>query len=534
MPDTDHSDVLIIGAGLSGGVVAHTLTRSGFSVTCLERGQWHDRENYRGNRRDGELTALGPWSASPGTRQRVEDYPVIEDDADMKPLMFNGVGGSTILYGGHWMRMLPSDFRVRQMDHIADDWPISYGDLAPYYDRVDRAFGVSGLAGDPAYPHRPDYPMPPLPIGTWGEKIAGAHHRMGWHWWPGSNSIASRQYQGRRPCVQRSTCGTGCNEGAKASTDLTHWRAAVRDGANLLARATVSEIIVDDSGKIEGAAYRGDDGVNRKATADVVVMAASAIGTPRLLLHSTSRRHKSGLANSSGLVGKRLMMHPFTRVVGFFDEPMQSWQGHWGQSVYSMQFAETDRENGFLRGAKWNLSPSGGPLFAAMSAPPGARYGTRLHEHMRKWTGRSAIWGISCEDLPEEHNCVALDDRTHDEAGVPAARLSYRLSDNAKAMLAFNADQAIASFEEAGAHETLSYGILPEYGWHPLGTCRMGNDPETSVVDHWGRAHDASNLFIVDGSTFVTGSSVNPAATIAALALRTADRLIANRREIGR
>ena len=266
----------------------------------------------------------------------------------------------------------------------------------------------------------------------------------------------------------------------------------------------------------------------------MVVLAANAIGTPRLLLASADPTFPDGLANGSGLVGRRLMMHPFTRVVGLFDESLGSEQGHWGQSLYSMEFAETDTQRDFVRGAKWNLTPSGGPLNAVLFPWPGERlWGKAMHDHVQKWLGRAAIWGISCEDLPDPENRVVLDEELSDGDGNPASRIIYRVSENAHRMLAFNVAQATQSFRESGAYETLSLPLMPEFGWHPLGTCRMGVDPEDSVVDAFGRSHGLRNLFIADGSVVVTSSSVNPAATIAALALRTADRILASRGELG-
>jgi choline dehydrogenase-like flavoprotein len=525
-------DVLVIGAGLSGAVVAERLARAGMRVVCLEQGRRHDRSEYPGDKPGYELAALGPWHASPNVRRSAADYPILEDTAEMKPLLFNGVGGSTILYGGHWMRFLPSDFRTRTLDGVGDDWPFGYDELAPFYDEADRAFGASGFAGDPAYPERPDYPLPPLPIGRWGEKVAAAHEELGWHWWPGSNAIASRPYDGRRPCVQRSTCGTGCNEGAKASTDLTHWPKAEAAGASLITGARVSRIEVDGEGRARGAVFRRDGGLEERIEADLVVLAAGAIGTPRLLLLSAGGAHPEGLCNRSDLVGRRLMMHPFTRVVGFFDEYLGSHQGHWGQSLYSMEFAETDESRGFRRGAKWNLTPSGGPLHAALFPDAdGPLWGEAMHAHVEKWLDRSAIWGISCEDLPDPENRVVLDAAAADADGNPAARVIYRVDEASHRMLAFNAARAAESLQAAGAYETASLPIMSDFGWHPLGTCRIGDDPETSVADRFGRAHDVPNLFIADGSVVVTGSSVNPAATIAALALRTAEHIVATRRE---
>ncbi len=244
----DPADVLIIGAGASGAVVALRLAQAGFKVVCLEQGDWMDRDDYPGNKLDWELKARKDWATSPNVRGLAHDYPIVEDDTPVSPLMYNAVGGSTIIFAGAWPRALPSDFRVRSLDGIADDWPIDYFELLPYFYRTDRQFGVSGLPGDPAYPRDvEDAPMPPLPIGAAGLKVARAHTKLGWHWWPEFNSINSQPYDGRRPCVQRSTCQSGCNEGAKASTDLTHWPKAIALGATLITGARVSQVVTNDA-----------------------------------------------------------------------------------------------------------------------------------------------------------------------------------------------------------------------------------------------------------------------------------------------
>ncbi|MFV2064220.1 MAG: GMC oxidoreductase [Chloroflexota bacterium] len=527
---SEPADVLIVGGGASGGVVARRLAEAGFGVVCLEQGRWHDKTDYRGVELDWELTARKQWSGSPNIRDLPEDYPVDDRDSPVSPLMFAGVGGSLLLYAGSWPRMLPSDFHVRSLDGIADDWPLTYDELRPYYERSDRHFGVSGMGGDPAYPAGGDPPLPPLPIGVAGLKVARAHTRLGWHWWPEANSILSAPYQGRHPCVQRSTCQQGCNEGAKATTDLTHWPQAIAHGARLVTGARVRRLETNAAGLVNGATWIDVDGVEHFERAKVVVLAANAIGTARLLLLSDSPAHPDGLANSSGLVGKRLMMHPFANVAGLFDDDLESWQGQFGCSIESFEFYETDERRGFVRGAKWGLAPTGGPINAALPSRAGEQaWGPDHHLHMRSHFGRGANWGLFGEDLPDEANTVVLSPTLTDSSGVPAPELHYKVSDNSRRLLDFHVEKASQSLLEAGAHSVEVDRLMRYSGWHLLGTARMGDDASSSVVDRWNKAHDAPNLYVVDGSTFVTSGGVNPTSTICALALRAADHMVDSR-----
>ncbi len=527
------ADVLIIGAGASGSVAAKHLAEAGIDVVCLEQGPKVDNSEFWGDKPEWELMAQKRWHPNPNVRDLENDYPVDTSESDVNPLMYNAGGGSTILYAAHWQRFMPSDFRVKTLDGVADDWPFTYEDLEPFYDAMDIEMGVSGLGGDPAYPPGKAPPLPPLPIGKIGMKAAEGMNKLGWHWWPGPNAIPSRPYDGRNQCVRRGTCLTGCADRAKASTDHTHWPAALVHGATLITGARVREITVNAEGLATGAIYIDRNGREREQRAEVVIVCCNGVGTPRLLQLSKSARFPDGLPNSSGHVGKNLMMHPYAAVTGYFDEPLESWLGPAGQTIQSMQFYETDATRGFVRGAKWQVMPSGGPL--GMRAAYGGKpleeaWGANLHRNTRKVFGRAFEWGIIAEDLPDETNQVVLDAKLCDSDGIPSPKLIYKNSDNTKKLIDFHLERAKEATLAAGAVDMSVTPLMRDCGWHLMGTARMGVDPKRSVVDQWGRAHDVPNLYVYDGSVFVTSSGFNPTGTICAIALRSVKHLIAQRR----
>ena len=527
-------DVLVVGSGAAGAAVTKRLAELGAKVVCLEQGDWVRPSDYPSARPDWEIQVRrGRFNFSPNVRRRPEDYPVVEVGGDPpQVLMFNAVGGSTIHWAAHFPRFHPSDFRVKSLDGVADDWPISYRELEPYYDMNDREMGVAGLAGDPANPPRQPRTTPPLPLGMLGETITRGFDTLGWHWWVSDNAIISRDYDGRAACQLHGKCMFGCPTAAKASADVTYWPKALRHGATLKTWSRVREITVDSQGRTRGALYYDRQGNLREERARVVVVCSNGIGTPRLLLNSKSKWFPQGLANSNGVVGRNFMMHPFRTLEGVFGQRMDGYDGPFGIPAFSQQFYETDLKRGFVRGYIFFLERTFGPLHYAwggFSNHP-VPWGPDHHTVMRRRFPCLIRLTVMGEDLPEVTNAVTLDAEVKDSSGIPAPRVTYTYSENSLKMLEHGARMARQALEAAGAVEILDSGVVrPAY--HLMGTARMGSDARNSVVNAWHQAHDVKNLFIVDGSSFTTSAAVNPTSTIGALALRCAEGIWARRRE---
>jgi len=527
-------DILVIGAGASGAAATAWLSEAGFNVKCLEQGYWQDPSKYASASTDYEFEMLTNWSIDPNKRQLDVDYPVNDSNSPVTPVMFNGVGGSTILWSAHTPRFHPSDFRVKTLDGVADDWPITYEDLEEYYDLNDVVMGCSGINGDPANPPRSPRQMPPLPLGRDGMKLISGFEKLGWHWWPSDSYINSQRYgEGRDAC---NFCGhnhMGCFQRAKSSTDLNYWPRALRNGASIETGARVRRVTTDASGRVTGADFVDSKGNERYQSARAVIMAANGIGTPRLLLNSASDSHPDGLANSSGLVGKNLMFHPFAMISGTFPEKMDTWKGPLSNFAMSQEFYETDKSRGFVRGYTYQFQRSLGPAWIAKGGfRDRVPWGAGHHEELQKRLGSTMALAIIGEDLPEEHNQVDLDPDLTDSDGIPAPRLHYTLSKNSRDQLDHGIENAKKVLEAAGATDIYVDPMMRQSGWHLMGTARMGDDRAHSVVDKWGQAHNTDNLFIIDGSVFVTGAAVNPTPTIQALALRTADYIVDNRQDL--
>jgi choline dehydrogenase-like flavoprotein len=514
-------EACIIGSGAGGGVVAKELGERGVSVVVLEAGR---RFNPL---KDFSDTASNDWErAQDWSKFRVPAMGTYVRGSQKYPLTINqacGVGGMTLIYLGYVPRMLPDDFRIHALDGVGADWPITYEDLAPNYRRVELELGVSGQNGDPWGPPIEPYPNPPFEFSYYNKILKRGFDKLGIRLWPAPRAILSRPYDGRPACVGAGTCHLGCLTGARSSVDVTYIPKAEATGRVKVCPESVAiRIEVDARGKAKSVIYVDKDGVKHEQEAEVIIVSAGAVQSPRLLLASESLLFPDGLANSSGLVGKNLMEHLSVRSSALCPERLDSFRGILGGGAYSRDFAQTAPTNAFARG--WKLDINNGDLPGPASMAdliPG--WGAWHKDYMRKYFGHVAGISTAGEQLPDERNCVELDPEVVDAYGVPVPRITLEPRENDKLMLVAMEKQVREILEAAGTTEILRMHYRPGGTSHYAGTCRMGNNPATSVLNTFCQSQDVPNLFVVDGSCFVTVSTANPAHTIQAIATRAAE-----------
>jgi choline dehydrogenase-like flavoprotein len=525
---TSEPDVLVIGAGAAGAALTWRLATRGANVLCLEQGDWVEQDSIPKGHLDWEVRGRHYWNPAPSIRGRNVDYDVTNLGPNpVDPFMYSAVGGSTVGFGAQYWRLQPSDFRTRTLDEFGVDWPIAFEDLVPYYDINEREVGVSGLAGDPSGPARVAPPLPPNAMGSIGRRWAEGFEKLGWYWWPQDSAIVSRDYRGRPACTNRSQCAFGCPQHSLSSADVTYWPQAIAAGAELNTRARVRRIALNVAGRAEGVEYYDESGRLRLQRARRVVLCAGGIGTPRLLLMSACAGHEDGLANRSGQVGRNLMVHAQTIVVGRFGDSTESYAGTVG-AMSSRQFYETDPANDFVRGFIVAGNRGYSPLLTALQL---REWGAEHHGLLEHHLDHDATVYVCGDDEPEEHNRVELDGARLDAFGLPGVTTTYTQSENSRRLTEAGIGRASELCLASGAQSVRDFGVAPGFGWHLLGTARMGADAEESVVDRDHATHDVPGLFVVDGSSMPTGGGVNPANTIQALALRAADRIWECRRD---
>jgi choline dehydrogenase-like flavoprotein len=522
---SEFANIVIIGSGACGAAAAWRLSQQpGYKIICLEQGVHPNPATYPSNQTNWEIIKQKSANVDPNIRQNCADYPVDNSESPINIANFNGVGGSTILYSAHFPRFHPSDFKTKTLDNVGDDWPISYYDLKTYFTENERMMRVCGLVGDPANPEYETL-LPPIPLGKGGQKIAEGFNKLNWHWWPSYGAINTRQTNGQLACINLGPCNTGCAQGAKSSVDQTYWPLAIKQGVELRTNCTAYHIETDKSDHVSGVHYYSADGESHFIQADVIVLASSGLGTPRLLLNSQSQYYPNGLLNNYDMVGRCLMLHPLAYTEGVFEENLDSSIGPQGVCLFSQQFYETSRERDFVRGYTMQVLRGSSAIETATKGVLSRRIplGPKHHQAFLDIYNHNMGIAVIAEDLPDMNNRITLDSNNKDRHGIPGVKIHYQLHENTKAMLKHGIEQSKKVIQAAGGDILYSFYPVKQAGWHIMGTSRMGTSEENSVVNSNGQAHAVKNLFIVDTSIFTTSAAVNPVATAQALTLRICD-----------
>lgn len=531
-------DFAIIGSGAAGGVLARELSRAGFSVVLFEQGPRLAPANF-------EHDELKYWFMSGITNDVAKNPQTFRSDPTRKaerattrpPLWYaRTVGGSSVHYTANYWRFHEVDFNERtRLGAISGtgfaDWPISYAELEPYYTKVEWEIGVSGFAGASPFdpPRTKPYPMPPLPTKSSGVLFERGARKLGLHPFPAPMAINSQPYRGRPACVHCGFCqGFACEVMAKASALTTMIPEAEATGrCEVRAESYVVRIDTDKRGLTTGVQYFDRDKRDHFQRARAVVVCANGAETPRLLLMSANARFPQGLANSSGLVGKYLMFNTSSRVDAVFEHELNEYKSVQVSRVLH-DFYDSDPKRGFYGGGGIDARIGPQPIvWALRTAAEGASWGSAYKERLAEFK-RSMITACAGTSLALESNAVSLDSEIEDDWGMPAIRVTYTDHPDDLANARFLQDRGAEILEAAGALRVTKAAVIPQTSsTHLLGTCRMGDDPAKSVIDRYHRCHDVPNLFLCDGSSFVTSGRGQPTMTIQALAFRAADHIAA-------
>jgi gluconate 2-dehydrogenase alpha chain len=560
---TEKTDVVIVGVGAAGGILAAELAKAGMKVIGLERGprlktadfEPHDELRYfqRQDLRPDPKRMPVTWRPNANARAR----PI--------PSQNNGnqAGGGTVHYGAVSWRFHEDDFRVRSatIERYGEaaipegssiiDWPLTYAELEPYYERAEYELGVSGKAGNLQgkkveggnifeAPRRRDYPLPPLEQDQVGVNLGAAAGKLGLHPFSTPRAILSRPYRDRPGCTYCGFCQAfGCHVGAKSSILVTKLPEADATGNfKLITGAMCYRVNSDNAGKATGVSYYGPDRSDNTIEADIVVLAPFIYDNVRLLLLSKTDKFPDGLANSSGHVGKHIMAHIGARAFAAFDD--RHVNIYMGPSAQKSSLDDFNADNfdhkglDFIRGAQISAGPAGlegGPLGTAisMNPPPGVpRWGAAFRDFFAQYYTRHTALTGQTENLPYADQTIDLDPNFRDAWGLPAPRMTYDWRrPNERARIEFVQKKMVEIGRAMGASQVWAAPLGPGApGAHHQGGTRMGSDPNESVVNKYQQSWDVPNLFIMGSSTHPTMSGFNPTLTIQALAYLSADAIV--------
>ena len=534
-------DFVVVGSGSAGGILAKELSTNGFSVVVLEQGPFREAKDFTHDEFDVWVSEgiTGGKPASNTQTFRDDESKVAEVLPDRNPAFYyEGVGGASVHFTANFWRLREIDFKEQSALGSIEgtnfvDWPITYEELEPYYTKVDWEIGVSGAPGPFDSPRSMPFPMPPMPIKSSGVLLEKGAKAIGLTAQPAPLAILSQPHNGRPACINCGYCmGYGCEIGAKSSTLAAMIPQAMASGnCEIRAECAVYNLETGADGKISEVQYIDSDGNQLSQKARTVVLSANGAETSRLLLLSENSTHPDGLANSSGYVGRNLMMNAHAMVQAVFEHQLNDYKGVQVTRIVHDLY-ESDPKRGFYGGGGFDARPfmAATPIWYSLAAQrsDGPQWGAEFKDRMAHNFTRQMAIVCSATSLPLDRNNITIDPTHKDKYGRPSLRMTYLDHDddlaNARYMQGFAEQMA----EAAGAVEQWSPPVTSgRGGGHLLGTCRMGDDPETSVVDRYHRSHDVSNLFICDGSSMVTSGRGQPTMTIMALAFRAAEHIAA-------
>ncbi|MCH8560746.1 GMC family oxidoreductase [Nesterenkonia sp. DZ6] len=504
----DEEAVVIVGSGAGGGTLAYELTSKGIPVVVLEAGPYLTHDDYLNNEWESfnQMAWLDPRTTS-GSWRVARDFP------NLPAWIVKAVGGTTTHWSGATPRFKDHEFKARSVYGRVDganllDWPIGLSDLAPFYDRAEKAMGSTHVHG-----------RPPLPANNNYKVFANGAERVGYKFYAtGPYATNAEEYDGRPASIQDGFNFQGDKNRSKWSTLVREIPRAEATGLlDLRPNSQAVQITHDAEGRADAVLYLDEEGSLHRQAAKIVCVAGNSIETPRLLLLSATPSFPDGLGNSSGQLGRNYMRHLTGTVWGHFEEPVRMYRG---ETMAGMIGDESlhDPDRGFA-GGYYLETISLGPAFMAAFVEPGT-WGPDFAKLLDAYTNSAGMWIVG-EDMPQETNRITLNTTLKDKNGLPVPNVHYddHVNDVAMREHAYAAGEKV--YAAVGARST--HRTPPYPSTHNLGTARMSERPEDGVVDRWGRSHDVKNLFVSDGSVFTSGAAANPTLTIVALAIRQAD-----------
>ena len=505
-------DAVIVGTGAASSVYAALLAEAGKSVVMLEKGT---------ARKLDDLYSSQTWAR----RLKWATPHVMEESKDSIWYNFNaghGYGGAAIHHYAVWPRYHPEDMKEYSLYGEALDWPFEYDVLRPWYDKVMMDVGMSGDAEKEIWrPAGDPYPLPPVLVSNHGKVLARGFEARGMHTSPIPMAILSQPYKGRQACIWDGWCDAGCPTGALANPLVHYIPRAVKAGAITQPDSYVTRVLMDKKGeRATGVEYYDSKGVRHEQRADVVVLGAFTIENPRIMFNSATSKHKNGLGNSSGMLGKYIMSHPAVTAFGLFEEETQNHIGATGGQLLNQDRFPKDK--GAFGSQQWEIALALKPndlLGIAMSRAD--LFGNDLHKFMEKASRSMTSMVAVAEDQPMIENRIELSGKK-DKFGMPLALVRHTWHEETRKLFHDTAKEGLEIVKAAGAKEAWH---SPPGGQHIMGGTIMGEDPAKSVTNENAQCHDIPNLVIGGGGIFPTSSCVNSTYTIHAMAMKSASHL---------